>query len=562
MGETRVDLLHLLEDLRDAYPGATEETILTEIVANALDSGAAALTITTEYMGGSGRPPSPPTLGAPWRNQGAPRQHDSFTGSDPAAPALTIVDDGAGMRRRELARYHDIASSTKVRGDGIGFAGVGIKIALLVCAEVMTETRRGKHHVASAWRLASRHKAPWHWIPPVGLVGSRGTAVRLTPTNALSPLVDPGFVEGALRRNFQPLFDPALAEISRPQYPRGVTFVVNGRALEAQAWRAQDTAPLAIRVARKRKPAGAGYLTRDSAPLPEELRGLAVSTFGKVIKRGWDWLGVAPSTPECIGGLIEVPALAECLTLNKADFIRAGARGATYLAYRKAIQEAVARQLTEWGQAGEPEERARRRAARPVERDLEAVLADLADDFPLLASLVEQRVGGQRRLPVARGGAVTDDGAPLLAMRESPTTPSGASPEAGLPEESGPQPEGEASTPTAGERTFPSGPATGHLAVGPRVRRPARYGLSIQFEERPGDPELGRLVESTVWVNEAHPAYRRAAASRSEGYHVAVAVAMALAPLAVDPAKEHAFVNAFLVRWGEAIERRGRRRSR
>jgi len=41
VGETRVDLLHLLEDLRDAYPASTEETILTEIVANALDSGAA-----------------------------------------------------------------------------------------------------------------------------------------------------------------------------------------------------------------------------------------------------------------------------------------------------------------------------------------------------------------------------------------------------------------------------------------------------------------------------------------------------------------------------------------
>ena len=75
--------------------------------------------------------------------------------------------------------------------------------------------------------------------------------------------------------------------------------------------------------------------------------------------------------------------------------------------------------------------------------------------------------------------------------------------------------------------------------------------------------ELARLIESTVWVNEAHPAYRRAAASRSEGYHVAVAVAMALAPLAVDPAKEHGFVTAFLARWGEAIERRaGRRRPR
>jgi hypothetical protein len=66
-----------------------------------------------------------------------------------------------------------------------------------------------------------------------------------------------------------------------------------------------------------------------------------------------------------------VPALAECLTLNKADFIRAGARGATYLAYRKAIQEAVTQQLAGWGDAPAADERTRRRAARPVERDLD-----------------------------------------------------------------------------------------------------------------------------------------------------------------------------------------------
>ena len=40
MGETRVDLVHILEDLRDAYPGSIEDTILTEILANALDSRA------------------------------------------------------------------------------------------------------------------------------------------------------------------------------------------------------------------------------------------------------------------------------------------------------------------------------------------------------------------------------------------------------------------------------------------------------------------------------------------------------------------------------------------
>src|SRR5207247_10424952 len=114
------------------------------------------------------------------------------------------------------------------------------------------------------------------------------------------------------------------------------------------------------------------------------------------------------------GGVIEVPALAECLTLNKADFVRAGGRGATYLAYRKAIQEAVAHQLAAWGDAPASDERARRRAARPVERDLESVLADLADDFPLLATLVEQRTGGQRRLAGSHGRS-TEPSEPFLA---------------------------------------------------------------------------------------------------------------------------------------------------
>jgi hypothetical protein len=67
-------------------------------------------------------------------------------------------------------------------------------------------------------------------------------------------------------------------------------------------------------------------------------------------------------------------------------------------------------------------------------------------------------------------------------------------------------------------------------------------------------------VESTVFINRAHPAYQRAAASRSEGYHVALSVALALAPLAVEPAGEHAFVTAFLSRWGEAVSKGPSRR--
>src|SRR5512144_169946 len=271
MGETRVDLLHLLEDLRDAYPGPTEETILTEIVANSLDSGATSIAVRT----------------------------------DPVQRTFTLVDDGTGMRRRELARYHDIAASTKVRGEGIGFAGVGIKMALLVCREVLTETRQRQRHVATAWALASRHRAPWKWIPPPGLVAERGTAVRLTVDNALSPLLDPGFIEATLRRHFHPLFDPAFAPILGEHYPSGVAFTLNGERLPAEGWTAAEVAPIGVRLMRRRKPSAAGYLVRERAPLPEERRGLAISTLGKVIKRGWDWIGLTPADPERVGGLIE-----------------------------------------------------------------------------------------------------------------------------------------------------------------------------------------------------------------------------------------------------------------
>src|SRR5688572_31098842 len=76
------------------------------------------------------------------------------------------------MQRRELARYHDVAASTKARGEGIGFAGVGIKLGLLVSRDVVTETRRGVTPVATRWHLASRHRAPWKWIAAPGLTDS------------------------------------------------------------------------------------------------------------------------------------------------------------------------------------------------------------------------------------------------------------------------------------------------------------------------------------------------------------------------------------------------------
>ena len=473
VGETRVDLQHLLEDLRDAYTGALEETILTEVVANALDSSATRVYLLT----------------------------------NPTEATLTIVDDGRGMHRRELSRYHDVAASTKARGEGIGFAGVGIKLGLLVSREVVTETRRGATHIATRWHLASRHRAPWKWIPPPGLTASRGTAVRLALQHQLSPLLDAGYLEEAIRRHFEPLLGHTFNDLLRRHYRDGVTFEVDGRVVTATDRPRSERVPLSIRLGRRRTPSAIGFVERSPLLSPDR-EGLAISTFGKVIKRGWDWLGLAPSAGAHVGGLIEVPDLAACLTLSKNDFIRTGSRGAIYLAYRKAIQEVVSRQLVEWGNSRDEESRPR---TVRLERDLERVLEDLADAFPLLRALVDRRAGGQKPLPMP-GRGEERVAAPLFAQMlagdepaekgERPTsghvggdpstdggptakpTPSAASPPTGGPSGRAAPPEGDQS---AAPMSHGGSPQVATVASGGSLdtvrarRRPARYGMLVQL---------------------------------------------------------------------------------
>jgi hypothetical protein len=190
-----------------------------------------------------------------------------------------------------------------------------------------------------------------------------------------------------------------------------------------------------------------------------------------------------------------------------------------------------------------------------MERDLETVLVDLAEEFPLLASLVERRAGGQKRLPMGQATSA-EDGHAVLAM--SVMTDAEVAEGAGIPPEAVQEPT-EIPPPTVEpqEESRLQSESSAGVAVVPGGKgrsRPGRYGLTIRFESHEGDPDLGRLVESTVVINDSHPAYRRAVASRSEGYHIALAVAFALARLAVPPAEEHEFVTAFLIHWGQALD--------
>lgn len=191
MGETRVNLKHLLEDIRDSYSFSQEETIVTELIANALDSGASKIRFLT-----------------------IPKHH-----------TMTIVDDGEGMTSQNLEEYHNIASTTKIRGKGIGFAGVGVKIALLVAKEVITETKKGSFYKATCWKLEDAQRAPWEYIEPNGLVSSsNGTAVSIHLHSNDSELLKDRFIEGIIQTHFYPILDEKFMEILKHVYKKGVVF--------------------------------------------------------------------------------------------------------------------------------------------------------------------------------------------------------------------------------------------------------------------------------------------------------------------------------------------------
>jgi len=113
--ESGVHFLKMIEDLRNQFPYKALNAFLIEAFANSVDAGSTRI--------------------------------DIFIGSD----IIKILDNGKGMKYDEFLDYHNLASETKTRGIGIGFAGVGAKIFLDKVYYIITETKSKNFHAATNW---------------------------------------------------------------------------------------------------------------------------------------------------------------------------------------------------------------------------------------------------------------------------------------------------------------------------------------------------------------------------------------------------------------------------
>lgn len=112
-----IDILHTLQNILDMYKYDHEEVLVLEAVANGIDAKASHIDIVVD------------------------------------ADCISFHNDGPPMNKRAFDNYHTISSSTKRKGEGIGFAGVGAKIYLASWSGASIITITGKDGVGCASRM-------------------------------------------------------------------------------------------------------------------------------------------------------------------------------------------------------------------------------------------------------------------------------------------------------------------------------------------------------------------------------------------------------------------------
>ncbi|MGB8647383.1 MAG: ATP-binding protein [Anaerolineae bacterium] len=466
-----VNVRRLVRNISDQYDFAPQIAALLELVANALDAKATLVNI----------------------------RYDSARGQ------LVVEDDGVGMTQPQFRDYHDFAASSKSRGSGIGFAGQGAKLALNFCSRVVTETWSREWRGYSEWKLDG-NDAPYKVHEnKLHALDHQGTRVILHLASDFKDYYSRRLIHGVLFEHFYPFLDADL----RAKYPtildkyaRGVAILlddkpVNEPSLEA---RLAYLKPITITVQRQPKAFGwfGVYTGSDPLPIPP---GIMVCTYGKVIERSY--FKKEPRDKEQIFGWIEAPYLIEAVTTDKCRFQKGNKKWEGF--FRRAQAE-----FTMWLEQHHLVERAPRKSASNfagAEREINSIVKSMPE-LALFATHARQDAA-----VLVPGGELVSSGqrVPRLDQELVDEPPPPAEP-----------------TLSAEEQAREVLTTLGDAAPGEIRPRVIRGGIHLIEDDRDDKSEESWFDGTTVTINQAHPAYRKAAQSGNLNYHVFKCVALSL----------------------------------
>lgn len=381
------------------------------------------------------------------------------------------------MTRDELVDYHNIASLTKFRGTGIGFAGVGAKIFLDRCEYILTETKSKSFYGATKW-IFSNSTPTWMPIPTQNKIKNAGTFVEVKlKIDEDRKKLNISYVTKVLQEHYN--------AILLGYYPvREVR--INGRKVyPREAHDVEVRKDLDFTYSRHRI---RGFLAKSKSEVPDKFQGPRIVVCGKTIQQ--HWFRQHPLEIESFYGLILADHLVDILTTSKTQF------DYTSVVWKK-FQAKVGGLLSDWlyeigaKPRPTPTPSDMERLSEELEKSINKLLK-MPEFTDLANTIFQNRI--QRTISIP-----SDIGEHIGSEVEGKQIASGT---LGGPGEG---------IGTVGDEEG-KGAVLDETGATPveRVRRRVRGGIKIGYENQPNNVSEGWIDPSrqNCTVNSGHPAYR------------------------------------------------------
>lgn len=450
--QIKVDILKVIENFMDMYPYSAPETLVIEAIANCLDANATNIAISV------------------------------FPDEDQNR-IFKVEDNGQGMTQKEFEdNYHALSISSKTKGQGIGFAGVGSKLylALLASGEnIVTETRSEDFQGTSKITIIG-NEPKWVYVDRKTLRHT-GTIyeVKLRSEDA----------------NF--LTTEKIAEIIQTHYNaillhRYGEITISLDDEKVKPWKPELADETVIpRMFNIRKKQFKCYFWLTEKKLKQR-QGIEIVVFGKKI-RGNQWFDldyiIKPYFRSKITGQILADGIATLLTTNKCD-IRVQSGPALWTSFRKKAYDTLSNWLSEIGAVVDRPltelDPGFKKLSRAIEKEINKLLRD-----PIF-SIYNPFLRKQSRSVLVKTETGYVSAEEVEGVQKAKGTIGGEGKGYGV-DVLGPH---EGKSLRQSERGKETGTA---------VRRRVRHGIAIGLEDAPNNSKETWLTPQAIVINVGHP---------------------------------------------------------
>ncbi|MEM3191378.1 MAG: ATP-binding protein [Candidatus Parvarchaeota archaeon] len=235
-----------------------------------------------------------------------------------------IIDDGEGMSRRVFEEsYHKFSSSSKPKGEGIGFAGVGAKLCFYLSSttRVKTTTIGPDGPLCSLMWWNDRDKEiKWDYSDQAAVEPSDLNKLRMHGRGTIYEVEIDYRTYNYLWNNYGRVVRKWYNAVLLGLYPGAISF--NSIPIEPEKFEAEKETERTIRVAGEKFSCFFYLLKEDLPEDKEEIIGINFIVFGKYIKTdNLDWGGrIKPSFQKKVYAVVKADQLAKYLNFNKKGF--------------------------------------------------------------------------------------------------------------------------------------------------------------------------------------------------------------------------------------------------